>query len=86
MDFFEQERVMNGECSPEDITTEHEKEYFKEVLHHICICGNHDIIKLPNMINKQRVEEALKEIEMYIVNVQMSKADWKEWKNKRLGL
>lgn len=30
-DFFEQQRIMNGECSPQDIIDEREKEEMKEV-------------------------------------------------------
>jgi len=35
---------------------------FEEV-HHICICGQHDVIKLPNMISRQKLKEAIDNLE-----------------------
>jgi hypothetical protein len=34
-----------------------------EEVHHICVCGQHDVIKLPNLISKQRLKEAIDNLE-----------------------
>lgn len=38
------------------------------------------------VISKRLVREALNEIEHYIIGVQMTKAEWQEFKKVRLGL
>lgn len=38
-------------------------EYNNEEVHHFCTCGQHDIIKLPNLISKQRVKEITDNLE-----------------------
>lgn len=34
-----------------------------EEVHHVCVCGQHDVIKLPNLISRKKMIEIIKEYE-----------------------